>query len=96
MQKSISEALDFTTQRINDLKFASEYKLHAYSIAIYCSIIELAEAYHVLMKNKARTGSLSVYRTFLENHVDLVNLSNDENYVDQLDFDNHKQNIKKS
>lgn len=94
MQKSITEALDFTTQRIKDLKFASGYKLHAYSVAIFCSLIELAEAYHVMMQSKARTGSLSVFRTFLENHVDLVNLSNDENYVDQLDFDNHKQNIK--
>ena len=91
MNKLLIDAINFSNEKAVLFKFESRSKLAAYSMGIYCTLIELSESFSKLVESQCYSGSLSVYRTFLENHVDLQNLVNNEHYVNQLDYDNCRQ-----
>jgi hypothetical protein len=91
MQHILKETIDFSVEKAVLFQFESRTKLAAYSVGIYCTLIELADTFYTLMKYGNYTGSLSIYRTFLENFVDLKNLEQNSNYVNQLDYDSFIQ-----
>ncbi|EGR1559829.1 TPA: hypothetical protein NJ487_004488 [Vibrio parahaemolyticus] len=90
--KLLKEVLDFSHEKITTIDFVTKEKSNSYSISIYCSLIELAKSFHTLIGCKEYTGSLSIYRTFLENYVELINLINDNKYLKhiELEFYEHK------
>ncbi|WP_413692284.1 DUF5677 domain-containing protein [Psychromonas sp. KJ10-2] len=90
----LDKAIEFSNENITKFQFSTRNKYQSYSVGIYCSVLELSQSFSTLIENKNYTGSLSVYRTFLENYVDLKNLKNDSQYTDQLDHDN-LSNLKK-
>jgi hypothetical protein len=90
----LNEAILFSNENIAKFQFSTKNKHQLYSVGIYCSIFELSQSFYALVDSKNYTGSLSIYRTFLENYVDLINLKNDTSYTDQLDHAN-LSNLKK-
>ena len=88
MIQLLEDAILFSNKNIVKFSFSNKNKYQSYSVGIYCSILELSQSFYELIKSENLTGSLSVYRTFLENFVDLKNLKNDTAYVDQLDYNN--------
>ena len=74
MKDILSEAIKFSAKNASDFKFNDRNERQVYSVGTYCSIIELSQAFFTLVDTKNFSGSLSVYRTFLENYVDLKNL----------------------
>lgn len=61
---------------------------------LFCSLIELAQSFFKLSNEHLNTGSLSIYRSFLEHYVDLVNLRNDESYVLIMELADAKSRLK--
>ncbi len=92
--KLLQEVLDFSHGKITKINFVTNMKSHSYSISIYCSLIELAKSFHTLISNKDYTGSLSVYRTFLENYVELINLIDDDNYLKHIELEFHEHKLR--
>jgi hypothetical protein len=88
MKDLLSEAITFSFRNVSDFKFRDKDEKQVYSVAIYCSIIELAQSFFTLIDTKNLTGSLSIYRTFLENYIDLKNLKLHESYENELAFQN--------
>lgn len=88
MKELLSEAITFSLRNVSDFKFRDKDEKQVYSVAIYCSIIELAQSFFILIDTKNLTGSLSIYRTFLENYIDLKNLKLHESYENELAFQN--------
>ena len=95
MKNILSDAVTFSNEKAVLFKFEKKSKLAAYSVGIYCTLVELSESFWYLMDSQKFTGSLSIYRTFLENYVELKNLNKNQNYTDQLDYDNCRQEHKK-
>ncbi|WP_261927333.1 DUF5677 domain-containing protein, partial [Vibrio aestuarianus] len=80
-----------STEKAVLFQFNSKSKLAAYSMGIYCTLIELSDSFHTLVDGQNYTGSLSIYRSFIENYVDLKNLQLDPHYVYQLDYGSYLQ-----
>ncbi|MCE7535603.1 DUF5677 domain-containing protein [Aliivibrio fischeri] len=95
MKDILKHTIEFSTEKAVLFQFESRCKLAAYSMGIYCSLIELSDTFHTLMKFENYTGSLSVYRSFIENFVDLRNLKLNPFYVNQLDYDSYLQDQRK-
>jgi len=93
MKHILEEAIIFSNKNSELFKFNSQ-SYAAYPMGIYASLIELAQAFHLLISGNHFTGSLSIYRTFIENYVDLRNLVKDLNYVHQLEYDNYHNNLR--
>jgi hypothetical protein len=91
MRKVLKDTIDFSTDKSVLFQFESRNKLAAYSMGIYCTLIELSDSFYALIVNESYTGSLSIYRSFIENFVDLKNLSLNELYVNQLDHGSYTQ-----
>jgi hypothetical protein len=92
MRQILKETIDFSTDKAVLFQFESRSKLAAYSMGIYCTLIELSESFYTLIQTQNYTGSLSIYRSFIENFVDLKNLKLNGLYVNQLDFGSYEQN----
>lgn len=88
MKDILSEAIAFSVRNVSDFRFSDKNEQQVYSVGTYCSIIELAQTFMTLIDTKNFTGSLSVYRTFLENYVDLKNLNAHSFYKAELAFQN--------
>ncbi|WP_298441614.1 DUF5677 domain-containing protein [uncultured Ferrimonas sp.] len=91
MRDILKETIEFSTEKAVLFQFNSKSKLAAYSMGIYCTLIELSDSFHTLMESQNYTGSLSIYRSFIENYVDLRNLNLNFLYVYQLDYDSYIQ-----
>ncbi|ENM5764162.1 hypothetical protein V9R53_003847 [Vibrio mimicus] len=91
MRDVLKEAIEFSTEKAVLFQFNSKSKLAAYSMGIYCTLIELSDSFHTLVGSQNYTGSLSIYRSFIENYVDLRNLQLDPHYVHQLDYGSYLQ-----
>ncbi|HGS4692010.1 TPA: DUF5677 domain-containing protein [Vibrio parahaemolyticus] len=91
MQDILKETIKFSTEKAVLFQFNSKSKLAAYSMGIYCTLIELSDSFYTLMDSQNYTGSLSIYRSFMENYVDLRNLQLDPHYVYQLDYGSYLQ-----
>lgn len=94
MQDVLRETIKFSTESAVLFQFNSKSKLAAYSMGIYCTLIELSDSFQTLMESKNYTGSLSIYRSFIENYVDLKNLQLDPHYVYQLDYGSYLQELR--
>lgn len=88
MKNILSEAVEFSAENVSDFKFNDRNERQVYSVGTYCSIIELSQSFFTLVDTKNFSGSLSVYRTFLENYVDLKNLKIHSLYENELAFQN--------
>lgn len=91
LKKSIEIANEYVVQ----LEMQNNYKYHAYSVGLYCSLIELSQSFEMLTKDYIHTGALILFRSFMEHYVDLKNLRNNENYIDVIDLDNGYSRLKK-
>ena len=89
-QEVLKKAIQFSEERALKLQFEKGNKYHSISLAVYCSLIELSKSFWLLSENALRAGALTLFRSFLEYHVDLINLQNDEKYVYVLEFDDAK------
>ncbi|NOH99360.1 DUF5677 domain-containing protein [Vibrio sp. 99-70-13A1] len=90
----LSDSIDFSKNRIVKIDLLRNNKYHAYSAAIYCSLIELAQSFELLSSKGLETGALAIYRSFLEHYVDLVNLRGDEKYINVMELDDAKSRLK--
>ena len=88
MKSILSDAINFSSENASDFKFNCKNERQVYSVGIYCSIIELSKTFFTLVDTLNFSGSLSVYRTFLENYVDLKNLKIHALYENELTFQN--------
>ncbi|MFW9660215.1 DUF5677 domain-containing protein [Vibrio parahaemolyticus] len=95
MQQILKNTIDFSNDKAVLFQFESRSKLAAYSMGIYCTLIELSDTFYSLIKHQHYTGSLSVYRSFIENFVDLKNLKSNSLYVNQLDYGSYIQDQRK-
>ncbi|MCF2849448.1 DUF5677 domain-containing protein [Pseudoalteromonas sp. ACER1] len=91
MQDVLKETIKFSNEKAVLFQFNSKSKLAAYSMGIYCTLIELSDSFHTLVDSQNYTGSLSIYRSFIENYVDLRNLQLNPHYVYQLDYGSYLQ-----
>ncbi|MCY9805898.1 hypothetical protein OTK51_20960, partial [Vibrio scophthalmi] len=64
MQDILKETIKFSTEKAVLFQFNSKSKLAAYSMGIYCTLIELSDSFYTLMDSQNYTGSLSIYRSF--------------------------------
>jgi hypothetical protein len=62
------------------LRFDKQHKLHFALVSLYGSIIELVGCMLILIKNNAKLGIPSLFRTFLETFVEFHNLVRDPKY----------------
>lgn len=91
MRDALKETIEFSNEKAVLFQFNSKSKLAAYSMGIYCSLIELSDSFYTLVNTQNYTGSLSIYRSFIENYVDLRNLELNSLYVHQLDYGSYVQ-----
>ena len=89
-QEVLNEAIEFSEERALKLKFEKGNKYHSISVAVYCSLIELSKSFCRLSENALRARALTIFRSFLEYYVDLINLHDDNKYVFVLEFDDAK------
>ncbi|EGR3203826.1 hypothetical protein DC889_24685 [Vibrio parahaemolyticus] len=90
----LKKAIEFANEHVVQLEMQNNYKYHAYSVGLYCSLIELSQSFEVLTRDYVHTGALVLFRSFMEHYVDLKNLRNSESYVDVLDLDNGSSHLK--
>ncbi|TBT15689.1 hypothetical protein D5E83_23965 [Vibrio parahaemolyticus] len=90
----LKKAIEFANEHVVQLEMKNNYKYHAYSVGLYCSLIELSQSFEVLTRDYVHTGALVLFRSFMEHYVDLKNLRNSESYVDVLDLDNGSSHLK--
>jgi len=90
----LKESIDFSYENVQQFSFKKKVKKDIYTIGIYCSLIELAKSFHTLLSAEEYTGSLSIYRTYLENYVELINLTKNEDYTYNLDLEYCNQQVK--
>ncbi|MGR5149493.1 DUF5677 domain-containing protein [Photobacterium alginatilyticum] len=95
MQDILKDTVEFSTEKSVLFQFNSKSKLAAYSMGIYCTLIELSDSFYTLINSRNYTGTLSVYRSFVENYVDLINLKLNSLYVHQLDYGSYIQEQRK-
>jgi len=81
----LREHYDFTVEHLQLLKFDRKCMADRNTIAMYISVIELADAVHILCKNNSITGLGPVFRTLLEAFVELINVTDDESYVYRME-----------
>jgi hypothetical protein len=62
------------------LRFDKHHKLHFDLVSLYGSLIELVGCMLILIKNNAKLGVPSLFRTFLETYVEFHNLVRDPKY----------------
>ncbi len=72
---------------IVNIKFDKENSLQIYLISIYGTILELTTSIIILLENKIYTGIPILLRSALEGFVDLINFTNNYDYMHQLSFD---------
>ncbi|MFA0672365.1 DUF5677 domain-containing protein [Vibrio splendidus] len=90
----LKKAIEFANEHIVQLEMQNNYKYHAYSVGLYCSLIELSQSFEILTRGYVHTGALVLFRSFMEHYVDLKNLRNSEEYIDVLDLDNGYSHLK--
>ncbi|KQA14610.1 DUF5677 domain-containing protein [Vibrio metoecus] len=69
------KAIEFANEHVVQLEMENNYKYHAYSVGLYCSLIELAQSFEVLTRDYVHTGALVLFRSFIEHYVDLKKLA---------------------
>lgn len=89
---------DECVKNIKEVKFNKSLKKDGYVVCLYASLIEYAGAYLTLVEVGRRTGSSSIFRSFLEAYVDLINLDKDPSYIDNCfaSYHNHWVNVLKA
>ncbi len=90
----LKDSIVFSNDHVVQLEMKKNDKYNSYSVALYCSLIELAQSFEMLSREYPRSGSLAIYRSFLEHYVDLINLRNDGNYINVLDLEDAKSRLK--
>ena len=61
--KLLIDAINLSNEKTVLFKFESRSKLAAYSMGIYCTLIELSESFSKRVEYQCYSGSLSVYRS---------------------------------
>lgn len=90
----LKKSIAFANEHVVQLEMQNNYKYHAYSVGLYCSLIELSQSFEILTRDYVHTGALVLFRSFMEHYVDLINLRNNEDYIDVLDLDNGYSRLK--
>ncbi len=60
-------------------------------ICLYSRLIELTHSQIILWERKSYAGIDPIFRTFFEAYVDLENLFNDQNYIQHIHYEYHRQ-----
>jgi Family of unknown function (DUF5677) len=76
------------------LRFDKHHKLHFVLISLYGSLIELVGCILILIKNNAKLGVPSLFRTFLETYVEFHNLVRDPKYGYYMEANDLKEFLK--
>jgi hypothetical protein len=84
------KCLNFSEQ----LRFDKHSKLHFALVSLYGSIIELVGCMLILMRNNAKLGIPSLFRTFLETYVEFHNLVRDPSYGYFMEASSLKEQLK--
>jgi hypothetical protein len=79
---------------ISKVQFSISNKVHLLSISLFCSIFENTVAVRMLFENKNYSAVPLILRSILEAHIDLIILSNSENYYESISANYHKERIK--
>ncbi|WP_222423940.1 DUF5677 domain-containing protein, partial [Yersinia alsatica] len=87
----LKEAISFSQKNITLIRFNKKSIKSVLIISIYLSMIELAKTTATLLETRSYTGLYSVYRTFLECYVDVINLHGHESYFKLLLLEFHER-----
>ncbi len=85
---------DYSTGEVAFIEFDHTNRRAVVLLSLYGSTIELTSSVIRLIDNKHRTGVPSVFRTFLETYVNLVNLHQDKDYGYRMEASNIEQWLK--
>ena len=87
----LNRAYSDTHKRIVHIHFDKTVFLHTAIISLYASIIEQTGSAIALLKDNHVVAANIILRSTLEAHVDLINLTNDANYIEQMKASYHEQ-----
>lgn len=91
----LKEALKFSHENIGNIQFNKKSIKETTSVCALLSLIELANSIHLLLQEKSFTGPYSIYRTFFECYIDLMNIHNHPYYIDIIELEYYKREIER-
>jgi len=81
-------------KHLDELRFNKGSEVHRTLISLYASILELTDSAIAIRESGRYTGMDILLRSALEAHVDLINLANDDGYLQAMVAVYHKEWIK--
>lgn len=94
MYEFLIELYHVTVKNLPELKFDKRSEVHRTLVSLYSSIIELTSAALQIREAGGYTGMDILLRSAIEAHVDLINLANDDDYLNVMLAAYHKEWIK--
>ncbi|MFZ0609915.1 MAG: DUF5677 domain-containing protein, partial [Xanthobacteraceae bacterium] len=79
--KFVKRLHDASVSLAAKLKFNKSFSKDGGVVCLYGSLIEHASSFITLVEHRQKTGSSSIFRSFLEAYVDFVNLEKDASYI---------------
>ncbi|MQW63170.1 hypothetical protein GHK33_10980 [Sinorhizobium meliloti] len=83
-----------SVKHLPSLKFNKGSEVHRTLISLYATTIELTNSAIIIREGGAYTGMDILLRSAMEAHVDLINLANDDAYLQAMNAVYHKEWIK--
>lgn len=87
----LKESLTFSQNNIREISFNKKSIKSVLAIGIFSSMIELTRSMITLLETNNFTGPYSIFRTFLECYVDVINIHNNEEYFKLLMLEFHER-----
>ncbi|ASY58292.1 DUF5677 domain-containing protein [Sinorhizobium sp. CCBAU 05631] len=81
-------------RHLAELRFNKGSEVHRTLVSLYASILELTDSAIIIREAGKYTGMDILLRSALEAHVDLINLANDDGYLQAMKAVYHKEWIK--
>ncbi|CQJ57986.1 TPA: hypothetical protein ROW14_002436 [Yersinia enterocolitica] len=91
----LKEALKFSHENIASIQFNKKSIKETTSMCALLSLIELANSIHLLLQEKCFTGPYSIYRTFFECYIDLINIHNHPYYIDIIELEYYEREVER-
>ena len=88
------ELYSVTVKHLSNLRFDKHSEVHRTLISIYATIVELTNSAIIIREGGAYTGMDTLLRSAMEAHVDLINLSNSDDYLKAMLAVYHKEWIR--
>jgi hypothetical protein len=90
----IRDHYNFTLENLGLVKFDNKSKVDQTTVALYASIIGLADAIRTLYKNDSTIGFGPLFRSLMEAYVDLILITDDKDYIYRMEASDLEAEIK--